>query len=57
MLTLPFCSEYWQIGTSTKSENPDEMPHNAAFHQGLHSLQNKIFLHGQKCIIIKNFYL
>ena len=25
-------------GTFTNSEDQDEMPHNAAFHQGLHSL-------------------
>ena len=27
-----------QTGTFTNSEVPDEMPHNAAFHQGLHCL-------------------
>ena len=26
------------MGTLTKSEDPDEMQHNAAFHQGLHCL-------------------
>ena len=26
------------MGTLTNSEDPDEMPHNAAFHQGLHCL-------------------
>ena len=26
------------ISTSANSEDPDEMPHNAAFHQGLHCL-------------------
>ena len=25
-------------GTFTNSEDPNEMPHNAAFHQGLHCL-------------------
>ena len=25
-------------GTFANSEDPDEMPHNAAFHQGIHSL-------------------
>ena len=25
-------------GVLTNSEDPDEMPHNAAFHQGLHCL-------------------
>ena len=27
-----------KMGTSAISEDPDEMPHNAAFHQGLHCL-------------------
>ena len=26
------------MGTFKNSEDPDEMPHNAAFHQGLHCL-------------------
>ena len=26
------------MGTFTNCEDPDEMPHNAAFHQGLHCL-------------------
>ena len=26
------------MGTLTNSEDPDEMQHNAAFHQGLHCL-------------------
>ena len=26
------------LHTSANSENPDEMPHNAAFHQGQHCL-------------------
>ena len=26
------------MGTFTNSEDPDEMPHNVAFHQGLHCL-------------------
>ena len=30
---LPF-----EMGTFTNSVDPDEMPHNAAFHQGLHCL-------------------
>ena len=28
----------WQAGTLANSEDPDEMPHNAAFHHGLHCL-------------------
>ena len=27
------------MGTSTNSEDPDEIPHNVAFHQGLHFRQ------------------
>ena len=30
------------MGTLANSEDSDEMPHNAAFHQGLHYLQDKI---------------
>ena len=29
------------MGTIANSEDPDEMPHNAAFHQGLHCLQRQ----------------
>ena len=32
-------SGYLQIGTLENSEAPDVMPHNVAFHQGLHCLQ------------------
>ena len=35
----PFHSGYQLTGTLVKSEDPDEMPHNAIFHQGLHCLQ------------------
>ena len=35
----PFHCEYLQTGTWANGEDPDEMPHNAAFHQCLHSLQ------------------
>ena len=31
-------SVYLPTGTLANSEDPDEMPHNAAFHQGLHCL-------------------
>ena len=34
----PFHSGYWSIGTLANSVDPDEMPHNAAFHQRLHCL-------------------
>ena len=29
------------MDTLTNSEDPDEMPHNVAFHQGLHCLQRQ----------------
>ena len=29
------------MGTFTNSEDPDEMPHNVAFHKGLHCLVRK----------------
>ena len=32
------------MGTLTNSEDPDEMPHLAAFHQGLHCLLRQIDL-------------
>ena len=31
------------MGTITNSEDPDEMLHNAAFHQGLHCKDKKDF--------------
>ena len=36
------------MATFTNSEDPDEMMHNAAFHQGLHCLLNKIKIFRQK---------
>ena len=39
-----------KMGTLANSENPDEISHNAAFHQGLHCLLRKINLQG------KNFF-
>ena len=35
----PFHSGYLQTGDLADSEDPDEMPHDAAFQQGLHYLQ------------------
>ena len=35
----PFHFRYLQTRTLANTEDPDEMPHNAAFHQGLHCLQ------------------
>ena len=34
----PLRSRYWYKGTLTNSEDTDEMPHKAPFHQGLHCL-------------------
>ena len=34
----PFCSGYQQTGTLANSEDPEEMVHSVAFHQGLHCL-------------------
>ena len=45
--------EPW-MHTLANSEDPDEMPHFVAFHQGLHCLltKDKINLQGQKYIMI-----
>ena len=32
------CCGLWYLVLPTNSEDPDEMQHNAAFHQGLHGL-------------------
>ena len=37
-ITNPLYMGNPKTGTFTNSEDPDEMPHNAAFHQGLHCL-------------------
>ena len=34
----PFSTRNPIMGTMANSEDPDEMPHKAAFHQGLHCL-------------------
>ena len=39
----PFHSGYLQTGTLANSEDPDKIPHNAAFHQGLHWLLIPLF--------------
>ena len=36
--TIPLRTGNPKTGTIANSEDPDEMPHNAAFHQGLHCL-------------------
>ena len=43
------------MGTLANSEDPDEMQHNAAFHQGLHCLLRSNHLQGQKYIRIWKF--
>ena len=40
------------MGTLVNSEDPDEMPHNAAFHQGLLCLLSQIDFHRKECKII-----
>ena len=35
----PLCTGNPKKGTLANTEDPDEMQHNAAFHQGLHGLQ------------------
>ena len=40
------------MGTMASSENPGEMPQNAAFHLGLHCLLGYKNLHGMKYILI-----
>ena len=40
------------MGALTNSEDPDEMQHKAAFHQGLHCLLRFRQPHRQKYIII-----
>ena len=49
-----------QTGTLVKSDDPDEMPHNA-FHQGLHCLhvcKEKTNLHDRNAyILVKKFTL
>ena len=46
------------MGTLTNSKDPDEMQHNAAFHQGLHCLQKvkNIFLQ-ENTIFFENYNL
>ena len=40
------------MGTMTNSEDPDEIQHNAAFHQGLYYLLRLKQPSGTECIII-----
>ena len=44
-----------KTGTFTKSEDPDEMLHNAAFHQGLHCLLRYKNLHTKHTIFVINY--
>ena len=38
------------MGTMANSEDPDEMPHKAAFHQGLHCCQDEINFQRMKSV-------
>ena len=40
------------MGTLTNSENPDDMQHTAAYHQGLHRLLSLKQLSGTEIIIM-----
>ena len=44
------------MGSSAKCEDPDEMPHNAAFHQVLHSLLKQINLQRKRYTIFLVFF-
>ena len=43
--------------TLAYSEDPDEMPHNAAFHQGLHWLLRQAIFRKRNTILFENYYL
>ena len=45
-----------KTGIFTNSEDPDEMPHNAAFHQGLHVLFGKKDLQTKNAIFFFKSY-
>ena len=45
------------MGTFTNSEDPDEMPHNAAFHQGLHCLLKQIRFSEKIQYVLLNYNL
>ena len=38
IIVNPWFTSDFRMSTLTNSEDPDEMTHNAAFHQGLHCL-------------------
>ena len=42
------------MSTFANSEDPDKMQHNDEFHQGLHCLKEKLYLHAIKCNIYYN---
>ena len=44
----PLYTGYSKLSTLANSEDPDEMPHDAAFHQGLHCLLRKILIFREK---------
>ena len=43
----------WVMGTLANSEDPDEMPHNATFHQAIHCLLIQIDLQRKKYLIFQ----
>ena len=49
------------MGTLPNNEDPDEMSHNAAFHQGLHCLavfaKTKMIFRERKSILVRNYIL
>ena len=45
------------MGTFTNSEDPDEMPPSAAFHQGLHCLLRRKDLQTKECSFFENYDL
>ena len=45
------------MSTFANSEDPDEMQHNAAFHQGLHCLQRLNIFRQKNKIFVENYNL
>ena len=52
-LRLTFCI----LGTLANSEDSDEMPHNAAFHQGIHCLPRQKRFSEKNTISFENYNL
>ena len=45
------------MSTKANSEDPDEMPHNAAFHQGLHCLLRQTIFRERNSILVSYYNL